>query len=594
MAMKRAFALTPLLWAALGQTAPPERLNSELSESIERYSADRGSLARYYSGSTPAGGRGGGRALSAEGSAKRRERLNRFYAGWLGELQKLDFGALSQDAQVDYIVFKNHLSRELRRLELESTADAEVEPLLPFAPAIIELDEALRRMQFADGRASAELCTRLAKQIGEMQKNVEAGLKSKPLKKNVANRAAAAVERLRSKLRDWFTFYQGYDPLVTWWVEAPYKELDKSLQGYRTFLLDRVVGTKGDRTAIVGDPVGREALLAELRYEMIPYTPEELVAIAEKEYAWSEAEMKRASRDLGLADDWRKALDHVKTLHVEPGKQPELIRRLAAEAIEFIEKRDLVTIPELARETFRMQMMTPERQLVNPFFTGGDVISVSFPTSTMTHEQKLMSMRGNNIPFSHATVFHELIPGHHLQSFMAARYRPYRSVFATPFLSEGWALYWEMLLWDLNFNATPEDRVGALFWRMHRCARIVFSLSFHLEKMTPEECVDYLVQKVGHERDNAAAEVRRSLDGTYAPLYQIAYMVGGLQLRALHRELVGSGRMTNRQFHDAVLRENRIPIEMIRASLTRQRLARDFKPGWRFYETGSAPRRMVP
>jgi uncharacterized protein (DUF885 family) len=40
----------------------------------------------------------------------------------------------------------------------------------------------------------------------------------------------------------------------------------------------------------------------------------------------------------------------------------------------------------------------------------------------------MMSMRGNNPSFSRATVFHELIPGHHLQGFMAARYRPYRGL----------------------------------------------------------------------------------------------------------------------------------------------------------------------
>jgi hypothetical protein len=41
--------------------------------------------------------------------------------------------------------------------------------------------------------------------------------------------------------------------------------------------------------------------------------------------------------------------------------------------------------------------------------------------------------------------------------------------------------------------------------------------------------------------------------------------------------------MTNRQFHDAVLRENNIPIEMIRVSLTRQNLTRDFRTQWKFY-----------
>jgi hypothetical protein len=41
--------------------------------------------------------------------------------------------------------------------------------------------------------------------------------------------------------------------------------------------------------------------------------------------------------------------------------------------------------------------------------------------------------------------------------------------------------------------------------------------------------------------------------------------------------------MTNRAFHDAVLKENRIPIEMVRASLTKQKLTRDFVSNWKFY-----------
>jgi len=231
-----------------------------------------------------------------------------------------------------------------------------------------------------------------------------------------------------------------------------------------------------------------------------------------------------------------------------------------------------------------MSMMSPERQLIAPFFLGGEEIQVSYPTDTMTHEQKMMSMRGNNKHFARATVFHELIPGHHLQGYMQERYRTYRQPFDTPFWVEGWALYWEMMMWDMNFQKSPEDRIGMLFWRSHRCARIIFSLSFHLGKMTPQQCVDFLVDRVGHERDNAAAEVRRSFGGGYEPLYQAAYMLGGLQIRSLRHELVDSGKMTVKAFHDAVLHENAIPIEMIRADLENEPLSREYRPSWRFYD----------
>jgi uncharacterized protein (DUF885 family) len=210
------------------------------------------------------------------------------------------------------------------------------------------------------------------------------------------------------------------------------------------------------------------------------------------------------------------------------------------------------------------------------------VISVSFPTDTMDHDDKRMSLRGNNMPFARATVFHELIPGHHLQGFMTARYNAHRQAFSTPFWGEGWALYWEMLLWDRGFADTPEKRVGALFWRMHRASRIIFSLRFHLGEWTPRQCIDFLVERGGHERANAEAEVRRSFNGTYPPLYQLAYMMGGLQFRALHAEFVGSGRMNDRTFHDAILTGGTMPVEMVRARLQKQPLPRDHRPTWKF------------
>jgi uncharacterized protein (DUF885 family) len=604
---------------------PDEANQSEMRQTIESYAADRGSLQRsFFVNNSPA----------------RRERFRKFYQDNLDRIQKMNFDAMSQEGKVDYILFRSHLEHELRQLDIEAKQQAEIEPLMPFAKTIVEMEEARRGMTPIDSAKSATTLNGLKKQVEDTRRRVEAGLRggdnadAVKVKKTVAFRGVNAINGLRGNLRNWYTFYNGYDPVFTWWNEQPYRELDEALTSYGSFISERLVGLRtagpagaqgpggggaqrggagggsgqgaggqgggggfqrpggaaqarpGDTSDIVGDPIGHDALMSELQSEMIPYTPEELIDIANKEFAWCENEMKKASREMGFGDDWKKALEKVKNTYVEPGKQPELIRDLAVEAIKFVDDHDLVTVPQLARDTWRMEMMTPERQLVSPFFLGGETILVSYPTNTMTHEQKMMSMRGNNPGFSHATVFHELIPGHHLQGFMTARYRPYRGLFGTPFWSEGNALYWELLFWDLNFNKTPENKVGALFWRMHRCARIIFSLSFHLEKMTPQQCIDFLVDRVGHERDNATAEVRRSFDGSYGPLYQLAYLIGGLQQYSLHHELVDSGKMTNRQFNDALLHENRIPIEMIRAAITNQKLTRDYKTSWRFYNRG--------
>jgi uncharacterized protein (DUF885 family) len=317
---------------------------------------------------------------------------------------------------------------------------------------------------------------------------------------------------------------------------------------------------------------------------MLPYTPEELMVLAEKELAWGEAELRRAAREMGYGDDWHAAMEKVKTLYVTPGEQPAMVRRLALEAIGYMRDNALVTVPEVALHSWRMDMMSAEAQQVNPFFLGGNTILVSYPTDTMTHEQKLMTMRGNNPHFSRATVQHELIPGHHLQMFMADRYQPQRKLFDSPFYVEGWAVYWEMLLYERNFAVKPEDRIGMMFWRNHRAARILFSLGFHMGKLTPEQAVEMLIQRVGHEPDNARAEVRRSFNGDYPPLYQAGYMIGALQLRALKKELVDGGGMPLLKFHDGILEGGMLPAELIRARLKNEKIARDFRPGWRFYQ----------
>lgn len=539
--------------------------HTDMRDLIERFDIDRATLDR---------------ALPPPLSPRRSARLRRFCDAWQEALETMDFEALDIESQVDYLLFQNHLAYERRGLDIQDRRHAEMAGLLPFAPVITELEEARQRMEQVDAARSAAALDDVERQITKRRQTLETG---SVIAKDIANLAAEAVDALRDTLATWFTFYDGYDPLFSWWAREPYKTACRALEDYAKFLREDLVGVKSeDSEVIVGNPIGREALLSELAHELIPYTPEELIAIGDREYAWCEAEMRKASEALGCGEDWRQAVEMVKTRHVAPGEQADLVRDLAQEAIAFVDDHDLVTVPDLAREVWRREMMSPERQKVNPFFLGGETIIISFPTDGMNHAQKQMSLRGNNRHFARATVQHELIPGHHLQLFMADRYRPYRCVFHTPFYVEGWALHWEMLLWEMDFARSPEDRIGMLFWRMHRCARIGFSLRFHLGQITPQECIDLLIECVGHERENAIAEVRRSFGSDYPPLYQCAYMIGGLQMRSLYRELVENGTMTARAFHDAVLKQNAIPVEMLRACLTGQSLDQSFTSSWKF------------
>jgi hypothetical protein len=105
---------------------------ADLREMIQQFSEDQRGLLRTYTVVT---------------SSSRRERLKKFYDDSLASLKRADFAALNQDGKIDYVVFQQYLNRRLHVLAVEGQQYAEMEPLLPFAKTIAELEDARRRME---------------------------------------------------------------------------------------------------------------------------------------------------------------------------------------------------------------------------------------------------------------------------------------------------------------------------------------------------------------------------------------------------------------------------------------------------------------
>ena len=541
---------------------------TELVNLITTYQADRGALSRLYTN-----------RLSAEYFA----RMESFNQDYLKTLRAQNYDVLSEDGKIDYVLFRNFLEKQLAELDLEKRDFMAIQSVVAFGKPLEDFVVARRRAKQPEAQALAASWDAVAKAVAAQHKALASSAKYTSWQQ--ADLAAQAVESLNRVVKEAYDFYYDYDPAFTWWMPEPWKKLDAGMKAYAKALREHYTNSvKDDGSGIIGKPIGREALEKQLAFEMIAYSPEELIAEAEKQFAWCEKEMLKASNELGFGNNWKAALEMVKETYLPAGAWPEEVARLGEEAIDIMVKNDWLTVPPLAIETWRTIMISPERQRVSPFFLGGEVIQIAYPTSEMSHEDKMMSMRGNNPHFSRATVQHELIPGHHLQQYMNQRYMTHRRPFGTPFWTEGWALYWEFVLWDRNFPRDAKDKVGMLFWRMHRCARIIFSLNYHLGKMTPQQCIDLLVDKVGHERANAEAEVRRSFEGSYGPLYQIAYMIGALEIYSMRKEMVDSGKMPEKQFHDLIMTQNAMPIEILRAKVTGKPLDKNHKASWKFLD----------
>lgn len=582
---------------------------ASLRDMIEGYTADRSLLGRHWSV-----------AGDSDAEITREKKL---FADWQKRVGEVKADSLDVNERADLVLLRNELESSLDSLAEREGERRELSAWLPFRQVIDALADARVRGELLNPEKAAAALAPLAEKITKLQEQLKAAKEAskqpkkpdapstpKPDASNKAPqpptptpakpanapkliklptafqalRTAQAVNALAYSLKKWFENYNGFVPDFAWWVKQPYEETGKALEGYGKYLREELAGIKGkDEDPLLGKSIGAERLQKQLGFEFIPYSPQELIALAEREFAWCEDQMKAAAREMKLGDDWKAALARTKLRFVKPGEQEKIVREEGKLAIDFVKSRKLVTVPADCEEWWGTRMLSAGEQKQMPYaaYSGHDVL-VAYANEAMKHDDKLMSMRGNSRPFMHNVVPHELVPGHHLQNYMAARHRPYRGLFSTPFFVEGWALYWEMRLWDLGYHRTPEEKIGALFWRMHRCARIIVTLKFHLGQMKPAEMVKFLTDRVGHEKFGATSEVRRFIKGDYSPLYQCGYMLGGLQLRALHGEIVGTGKMSEQQFHDAILQLGPMPVELIRASLTGQSLPPDFKTQWRF------------
>lgn len=553
------------------QPLDADRSLSPMRAIVERYTADASDITAYF---------------AIPGSKGDLERLVQFNRQWQRRIASIDPTTLELDDRIDLRLMQTHLRSTILQCERDRDRIDCVDAFLPFRPELVALLESHRAQVRVSPREIAEKLDSISRLADEVARNVitQSADQLATEARCHALRAVKLIRRMLPSLADWRSFYEPYDPEFAWWTAQPFEGCISAMSNLQARLELNCLGSKQEEDqTLVGEPIGRIALQEDLECAWIPYTPEELIEIGRSEYEWCLGHMLQASKDLGFDDDWKRALDHACHQHLAPGQQPMLIKTLAREAIQWVQDRDLVTLPPWCAEGWQMRMMSAEQQRVNPYFLGGQTIRISYPTQSMTHAEKHAALRGNNIHFCRATVHHELIPGHHLQLFMAERYNRHRKLFTTPFLVEGWALHWEFLLWDQGFPRTPENKIGMLFWRMHRAARVIFSLRFHLGQISAEEAVQFIIDKVGHEPEIARAEIRRSISDSYPALYQAAYLLGALQMRALFNEFVTHGQMPPKTFHDAVLRQNAIPIELIRAALLADPAGVPRQTAWRFF-----------
>src|SRR5882757_9462099 len=236
----------------------------EMPHLIETYNADLRALTRFYTSSFY-GARNTGNPVSTEGgSPEKRARLEELYHEYLKKLDNLDFKSLPQECKVDYILFKRDLTEKLRSSAGESVQYNKISTWFPFADSIYAIEKLRRRGHPLDAQQLAKNWSDYAGQIRTLGEKLKA---DKGLDMESIYAAGLVISDLQRAVTNIYEFYNGYDPLFTWWMPGTYKELDSALSGYAARFREKNSSfAAADKSGIVGHPVGREELVRQLKF----------------------------------------------------------------------------------------------------------------------------------------------------------------------------------------------------------------------------------------------------------------------------------------------------------------------------------------
>ena len=168
-----------------------------------------------------------------------------------------------------------------------------------------------------------------------------------------------------------------------------------------------------------------------------------------------------------------------------------------------------------------------------------------------------------------ALSLHEAVPGHHLQIALQQEMEiaPFRRNFVgfTAF-TEGWGLYAESLGEEMGLYNTPARRMGQLSYQMWRAARLVVDTGIHAMGWDKARAVAFMRENTALTDANIDAEVNRYISW---PGQALGYMIGRLkilELRARAERALGE-RFDLRRFHDAVLRNGSVPLDVLESEI---------------------------
>jgi len=343
-----------------------------------------------------------------------------------------------------------------------------------------------------------------------------------------------------------------------------------------TILIGRMVAPSD------GTPMGEAAYTQMLREQyLLPYDADGLWAYAHEQFEGTIRELEALAKTIHPSKSWREIVDEVKQDYPDPLRMIEAHQEVVDRAREHLIEHDLMSLPW--PETCRVVRRVPGPGN-NPYY-GHFSGAASRPRAEdgslrgewhiNPYDPDWDEQRRNEYLVEHdwgviyVTAPHETYGGHHVQiMYQMHNPRLLRQKQGTPMFSEGWGLYNEQLFTETGFMPSEGIRLRQLQLRLWRNARVIYDVGMQTGRLTREDAIRLMTDRVGFLRWAAEAEVDSALA---RPGYFIGYFMGMseiLKMRDEYRAKRGDA-FTLKEFHDRLLRIGSMPPALVREVLLR-------------------------
>lgn len=430
-----------------------------------------------------------------------------------------------------------------------------------FDQAIVNMREGMKQRIVGPRVLMEKVLPQLdANAVDDVEKSIFWG----PIAKMPADFSAADRERLTTAFRN----------LISTQLNPAYRKL-------RAFIADEYLPKSRDTFGLGALPGGAEWYAHEVRDStMRSLTPAQVHQIGLDEVARIQDGMRAVAKDLGYEKPV-KTLPELKAFFDWVKARGDMYFESREELLSTYQAFGANVAPLLPKY-FNLRPKTDyEVRLVEPFREAtsssgsyqGPSLDGKRPGIFYVNAYDLKARPKSALA---ALSLHEAAPGHHFQISLQRELSDlpmFRRFSRDTAYIEGWGLYAEYLGYEMGIYKDPVQRFGALDAELWRAIRLVTDTGIHYKGWTRQQTLDYMFANSPAEETRAVSEAERF---AAIPGQALAYKIGQLKIIELRRkaEKKLGAKFDVAAFHDEVLKDGAIPLEVLEAKIDRWIAAR--------------------